>query len=110
MVALPRLLSVDILPFFALFLPLGGFLVLSLFEPALRRDREERGAGILACATVVLSFAASAWTALHLGDAAQGLEAVRAQYHLPPRASPYMPYQPWIGPGCACRSRSSSTP
>src|SRR5438132_148446 len=24
-------------------------------------------------------------------------EAVRAQYHLPPRASPYMPYQPWIG-------------
>jgi len=96
-VALPRLLSVDILPFFALFLPLGGFLVLSLFEPALRRDREERGAGILACATVVLSFAASAWTALHLGDAAQGLEAVRAQYHLPPRASPYMPYQPWIG-------------
>ena len=92
-----RLLSLDVLPFLALFLPFGGFLVLSLFEPALRRDREERGAGILACVTVGLSFAFWVWTAFNLGEATRGLDALRVQLNLPPRPSPYMPYQPWIG-------------
>jgi NADH-quinone oxidoreductase subunit L len=92
-----KLLSIDVLPFLALFLPLGGFLVLSLFEPGIRRDREEKGAALLACATVVASFLCLLWTALHVNEAAQSLVAFRLQYNLPPRATPYMPYQPFIG-------------
>ena len=92
-----KLLSIDVLPFLALFLPLGGFLVLSLFEPALRRDREERGAALVACATVILSFFCLLWTALHVDEAARTLADFRVQWRLPPRASAYMPYQPWIG-------------
>jgi NADH-quinone oxidoreductase subunit L len=92
-----KLLSLDVLPFLALFLPLGGFLVLSLFEPGIRRDREEKGAAILACVTVVLSFVCLLWTALHVDEATRDLASFRLQYNLPPRATPYMPYQPWIG-------------
>jgi NADH-quinone oxidoreductase subunit L len=92
-----KLLSIDVLPFLALFLPLAGFLVLSLFEPGIRRDREERGAGLVACATVILSFFCLLWTALHVDEAARTLADFRVQWRLPPRASAYMPYQPWIG-------------
>jgi NADH-quinone oxidoreductase subunit L len=94
---LGRVFSLDVMPFLALFLPLGGFLALSLFEPGIRRDKEERGAGILACTMVLLSFAASVWTALHVGEGARAMAEFRAHFNLPPRASPYMPYQPSIG-------------
>jgi NADH-quinone oxidoreductase subunit L len=92
-----KLLSMDVMPFLGLFLPLGGFLVLSLLEPGIRRDREEKGAAMLACGTVVVSFLCLLWTALHMSEAAQSLVAFRLQYNLPPRATPYMPYQPFIG-------------
>jgi NADH-quinone oxidoreductase subunit L len=92
-----RLFSMDVIPFLALFLPLGGFLVLSLFEQAIRRDKEERGAGILACAIVVLSFFCAVWAALHMGESARAMAEFRVHFNLPPRASPYLPYQPWIG-------------
>jgi NADH-quinone oxidoreductase subunit L len=92
-----RIFSMDVMPFLALFLPLGGFVVLSLFEPGIRRDKEERGAAILACTTVILAFFCSLWTALHVDEASRGMEAFRSSFNLPPRASPYMPYQPWIG-------------
>ena len=92
-----RVFSLDVMPFLSLFLPLLGFVVLSLFEPGIRRDREEKGAAIVACATVVVSFLGLLWTAFHLGEAAQGLAAFRVRYNLPPRASPYLPYQPSIG-------------
>ena len=59
-----RLLA--ILPFVILLLPLGGFTVLALFGDRIRRDKEENGAGILACAIVLLSFGLSAWCAWHL--------------------------------------------
>ena len=45
-----RIFTLDVMPFLALFLPLLGFVVLSLFEPGIRRDREEKGAAIVACA------------------------------------------------------------
>src|SRR5439155_20402334 len=96
-VAMAKLLSIDVLPFFALFLPLAGFLVLSLFEPGIRRDWEDKGAALLACATVVVSFLCLLWTALHLDAAAQGLVAFRLLYNLPPRATPFMPYPPFLG-------------
>jgi len=92
-----KLLSIDVLPFLGLFLPLGGFLVLSLFEPGIRRDREEKGAALLACGTVIVSFFCLLWTALHVDEAARNLAQFRVQWNLPPRSTPYMPYQPWIG-------------
>ena len=92
-----RLFSLDVMPFLALFLPLGGFIVLSLLEPGIRRDREERGAAFLACTTVFLSFLCLLWTALHMDEAARTLADFRVQWRLPPRSSPYMPYQPSLG-------------
>ena len=92
-----KILSIDVLPFLALFLPLGGFAVLSLMEPGIRRDREEKGAALLACTTVFLSFLCLLWTALHVDEAARMLADFRVQWRLPPRASPYLPYQPSLG-------------
>ncbi len=92
-----KILSIDVLPFLALFLPLGGFAVLSLMEPGIRRDREEKGAALLACTTVFLSFLCLLWTALHVDEASRMLADFRVQWRLPPRASPYLPYQPTLG-------------
>jgi NADH-quinone oxidoreductase subunit L len=56
----------QILPFVILLLPLGGFTVLALFGDWIRRDREETGAGILACTTVLTALGLAAWTAVRL--------------------------------------------
>src|SRR5205823_4616201 len=48
--------TLDTLPFLVLLMPLLGFLVLALFGDAVNRDREQKGATLLACAMVVLSF------------------------------------------------------
>jgi len=45
------------LPFLALFLPLAGFVALSLFGRAIQRQGETRGAMVMACSTVAGSFA-----------------------------------------------------
>jgi len=55
-----------VLPFAILLLPLGGFVVLALFGDWIRRDKEENGAGWLACATVLTSFGLAAWTTARL--------------------------------------------
>src|SRR3972149_3418225 len=47
-------------------LPLGGFVVLAFFGDWIRRDREETGAGVLACATVLIAFGLAALTTVHL--------------------------------------------
>jgi NADH-quinone oxidoreductase subunit L len=49
------------MPWMILFLPLAGFIVLWLFGDAMKRDKEENGAGYIACGTVLASFALSAW-------------------------------------------------
>ncbi len=61
-----RLLSLDVVPFMVVMLPLLGFVVLAVFGRAINRDHEQRGAAILACSLVLLAFAGSVWTAVHL--------------------------------------------
>jgi NADH-quinone oxidoreductase subunit L len=56
----------EVVPFLILLLPLAGFIVLALLGDAIRRDKESRGAGILACATVLGSFGLSVWSVISL--------------------------------------------
>src|SRR5437870_104407 len=55
-----------VVPFMVLLLPLLGFVVLSLFGDAIQKQKEARGAGILACVLVLLSFGLSAWSVVRL--------------------------------------------
>jgi NADH-quinone oxidoreductase subunit L len=54
------------LPFAVLLLPLAGFIVLALFGDWIKRDGEERGAGYLACGTVLVSFGLAVWATFRL--------------------------------------------
>ena len=63
-----------VLPFGVLLLPLAGFVVLALFGDWIRRDKEETGAGVLACSTALVSFGLAAWSTWRL----QGLVATEA--------------------------------
>jgi NADH-quinone oxidoreductase subunit L len=55
-----------VVPWLILLLPLGGFTVLALFGDGIKRDKEESGAAILACATVLGSFALSVWAVVSM--------------------------------------------
>jgi NADH-quinone oxidoreductase subunit L len=68
-----RLLA--IVPFLILLLPLAGFTVLALFGDRIRQDKEENGAGLLACATVLLCFGLAAWCAWHFSTLERAREA-----------------------------------
>src|SRR3990172_11380505 len=102
------LFRLNVIPWLALMLPLGGFAVLWLWGDAIKRDREDRGAGLLACLTVILAFDCAVWTGLNMhkaeaeregerqtlvrsleqqGADASGLKAI---------AGPYQPYQPYL--------------
>jgi hypothetical protein len=48
-----------IVPWLILLLPLAGFTVLALFGDGMKRDKEENGAGYIACAMILGSFALS---------------------------------------------------
>jgi NADH-quinone oxidoreductase subunit L len=56
----------NLLPWAILLLPLAGFTVLALFGDWIKKDKEEQGACILACATVLASFVFSVWSVLRL--------------------------------------------
>ena len=56
----------QIVPFLILMLPLAGFIVLAFFGDWIKRDKEETGAGVLACATVLIAFGLAALTTVHL--------------------------------------------
>jgi NADH-quinone oxidoreductase subunit L len=84
-----RLLNV--LPFAILLLPLGGFVVLSLFGEWIKRDREDAGAGYLACATVIASFGLAAWTTARLYGLVGGPDGLRF-------SQPYLGFE-WIEAG-----------
>ena len=43
------------MPFMAIFMPLAGFVVLSLFGDAIKREGESAGAAVVACLTVLTS-------------------------------------------------------
>jgi NADH-quinone oxidoreductase subunit L len=81
----------DVLPFAILLLPLGGFVVLALFGDAIKRDREEWGAGLLACATVLGAFLFSAWTTARLYGLIGGPQGLRF-------SQPYLGFE-WIEAG-----------
>jgi NADH-quinone oxidoreductase subunit L len=88
------LFNLNVLPWLILLLPLGGFVVLALFGDAIKRDHEQRGAGILACLTVLLSFDCAIWVAYHLNDEAKKLLAQRIAAGLPGRVAPEGVYEP----------------
>ena len=53
-------------PFLILLLPLLGFVVLSVFGDKIREHGEAQGASVLACMTVLTSFALSVWSVRRL--------------------------------------------
>jgi NADH-quinone oxidoreductase subunit L len=83
--------ATTVLPWIVLLLPLAGFTVLSLFGDWIRRDKEENGAGVLACATVIGSFLLSAYTVLKLQALPAGEGGLRF-------AQPYLGFE-WIDAG-----------
>jgi len=54
------------IPWAILLLPLAGFISLALFGDAIRREKNETGAGLMACGTVLVSFALAVWSTLRL--------------------------------------------
>jgi NADH-quinone oxidoreductase subunit L len=81
----------NILPFAVLILPLGGFVVLSLFGEWIKKDKEENGAGYLACATVIVAFGLAAWTTARLYGLVAGPSGLRF-------SQPYLGFE-WIEAG-----------
>jgi NADH-quinone oxidoreductase subunit L len=67
----------NVLPFAVLILPLAGFVVLSLFGDWIKRDKEESGAGYLACATVIAAFGLAAWATARLFGLVAGESGLR---------------------------------
>ena len=80
-----------IVPFMILLLPLGGFTVLALFGDWIKRDKEENGAGMLACATVLGSFGLSVWSVVRLFGLVAGPTGLRF-------SQPYLGFE-WIEAG-----------
>jgi NADH-quinone oxidoreductase subunit L len=81
----------NVLPFAVLLLPLGGFVVLALFGEWIKKDKEDAGAGYLACATVLISFGLAAWTTARLYGLVGGPEGLRF-------SQPYLGFE-WIEAG-----------
>jgi NADH-quinone oxidoreductase subunit L len=67
----------NVIPFAALFLPLAGFVALSLFGPGIQREGNARGAGLVACATVLASFGLLVWSGVRLAGLLADPEGLR---------------------------------
>src|ERR1051326_4222661 len=98
-------LDLNTLPFVALLLPLAGFVVLALFGDAINRHGEQKGATILACLLVVLSFGAAVRTAMlppagvHLAEAKlaeQKMDLSAKGYRLVEPPHPGNRYEPGV--------------
>ncbi len=81
----------EIVPWLVLLLPLLGFVVLALLGDWMKRDKEEWGAGYVACATVLGSFGLSIWVTLRLHGLTGGPTGLRF-------AQPYLGCE-WIDVG-----------
>jgi NADH-quinone oxidoreductase subunit L len=81
----------NVLPFAVLLLPLGGFVVLALFGDWIKKDKEEGGAALLACATVLIAFALSAFSVVRLYGLVGGAGGLRF-------SQPYLGFE-WIEVG-----------
>jgi NADH-quinone oxidoreductase subunit L len=79
------------LPFVILLMPLLTFTVLALFGDAIRDQGEARGAMVMACLSVLTSFAAAVWTvSLLFAHGGHGLQL----------SQPALPFEtPWIQAG-----------
>jgi NADH-quinone oxidoreductase subunit L len=90
----------SVLPWAILILPLVGFACLSLFEGWIRKDKEDDGAGVIACIMVVAAFLCAVAQAVCLSKLGAGLlesaEKLKA-YHIPAGA-PYVPFHSSIHP------------
>jgi NADH-quinone oxidoreductase subunit L len=80
-----------IVPFMVLLLPFLGFVVLSLFGDAIQKQKEARGAGLLACVTVLASFGLSAWSVVRLLGLVGSKEGLRF-------SQPYLGFE-WMEAG-----------
>jgi NADH-quinone oxidoreductase subunit L len=76
-----------LLPRAILLLPFFGFVVLCLFGDLIQKQKEARGAGIIACATVLASFGCSVWMVIRVLGLVGGKDGLRF-------SQPY--YFPWI--------------
>jgi NADH-quinone oxidoreductase subunit L len=92
--ALARLTSLDVIPFAILLFPLAGFVVLAFFGGQIRKDREEHGAGVMACATVVASFLGA--IRLFVLVERQTQDFIAAQV-VAVRQTPYLPNSIYLG-------------
>jgi NADH-quinone oxidoreductase subunit L len=81
----------NVLPFAILLLPLGGFIVLSLFGDWIKRDGESNGAGWLACATVLGAFGIAVVATVRLYGLVGSQEGLRF-------SQPYLGFE-WIDVG-----------
>ncbi len=81
-----------IVPTAILLLPLAGFVVLSLLGDWINRDREQTGAGVLACLTVLASFGLSCWSTARLFALVGGLDTGLRFFQ------PYLGFE-WIDAG-----------
>ena len=61
LLSLDREALIQVLGWMVLLLPLAGFTVLAFFGGWLKRDKEELGAGVIACAAVTVAFGLAAW-------------------------------------------------
>jgi NADH-quinone oxidoreductase subunit L len=89
------------LPFAILALPLAGFVVLALFGDWIKRDREDLGAGVLACLTVLTSFGLAVWTTVRLYGlvaSKEGLRFTQPALAWPPLSADALPIS-WIAAG-----------
>jgi NADH-quinone oxidoreductase subunit L len=80
-----------VLPFAVLLLPLAGFVVLALFGDWIKRDKEDSGAALLACGTVLAAFALAVLSCVRLYSLPAGHEGLRF-------AQPYLGFE-WIAVG-----------
>jgi NADH-quinone oxidoreductase subunit L len=81
----------DAVPFAILLMPLVGFTVLAIFGDAIRDQGESKGAMVLACLTVLTSFALSVATVLRIQDFPAFEGTLRF-------TQPYLGYE-WIAAG-----------
>jgi NADH-quinone oxidoreductase subunit L len=93
----------EIVPSILLLLPLFGFVVLALFGDAIKRDREQRGATILACVVVLASFGLAVWTASvffdYAGTQAESLPLLDVEKREGPKIDRYFFKQPTLAGG-----------
>jgi NADH-quinone oxidoreductase subunit L len=80
----------NVVPFMILLLPLAGFVVLALLGD-IRKGKDETGAGLIACTTVLLSFGLSAWAVVRLHGLVGGPTGLRF-------SQPYLGFE-WIEAG-----------